>query len=681
MPTHSQAKEIPSPLRDQQAHEFLQAGIDLLDQGLTVFDSDLRLVSWNRAFLRLLDFPGELAYVGAPFESFIDYNARRGEYGPGNVEELVQERVNAARAFRAHYAERERPGGQIIAVRGEPLPHRGFITLYTDVTAQRRYEQLTREHNAELEKRVQERTQELQVTNLRLVAASAANQEITAALRRSEERLSLITDRVPALIGYFDKELVYRYANQRYAEWFGRTKSSIVGAPIKSVIGDRIYFDILSHIERAIEGHQVTYQYEMENSEGRSVHARSMLVPEFGSNGEVLGCFVLSVDISEIKRAEAALVQAQKMEAVGHLAGGLAHDFNNMLTVVIGNLAALKEKHGSKDITDFLDPALKAANRGAELIKRLLTFSRQQPLEQRPVNVVELVADTVMLLQRSLPENIVVSTDADAPMVYAQTDPHQLENALLNLAFNARDAMGRGGHLRIAISHLDVTDDDAVEFDVRPGHYVQVSVSDDGTGMDATTMTHAFEPFFTTKRFGSGSGLGLSMVYGFAKQSQGSVRIQSAFGRGTTIRLLLPRSGAAPILPEQDFDVPMASTGRKPLVLLVEDDADVRKVVRQQLTDLGYPVLEAEHSAEAVSMLHSVPDIGILISDIVIPGELNGREVGRMARQQCPHIRVLLMSGYADDAHTAAADEPALFVLRKPFTKAMLQATLEVELS
>jgi CheY-like chemotaxis protein len=387
------------------------------------------------------------------------------------------------------------------------------------------------------------------------------------------------------------------------------------------------------------------------------------------------------VDISEIKRAEVALVQAQKMEAVGHLAGGLAHDFNNMLTVVIGNLAALQEKHGNNGITEFLDPALKAANRGAELIKRLLTFSRQQPLEQRPVDVVELVADTVMLLQRSLPENILVSTDAGAPMIYAQTDPHQLENALLNLAFNARDAMPRGGHLRIAISPLDVNGDNAVEFDVRPGRYVQVSVSDDGEGMDAATMMHAFEPFFTNKRFGSGSGLGLSMVYGFAKQSQGSVRIQSTVGRGTTIRLLLPHSGAAPVSPEPDFDAPTASAGRKPLVLLVEDDPDVRKVVRQQLTDLGYPVLEAEHSAEAVSMLHNVPDIGILISDIVILGELNGREVGGMARRQYPHIRVLLMSGYADDAHTAATDEPALFVLKKPFTKAMLQATLETKLS
>ncbi|WP_246860552.1 PAS-domain containing protein [Noviherbaspirillum sp. UKPF54] len=653
---------LPTP--EPHRHEMLAAGLDMLDQGLTVFDADLRLVAWNRAFLRLLDFPDELAYVGAPFDSFIRYNARRGEYGPGDVEQQVGERVAAASAFNAHYAERERPGGQIIAVRGEPLPHRGFITLYTDITAQRRYEQLAREQNAELEQRVQERTRELQAT--------------TAALRRSEERLSLITDRVPALIGYFDRHQIYRYANQGYADWFGRSKDNIVGHPILEVIGERIYREILPSIERAIGGQQATYQYEMENREGRSVHARSMLVPEFDGNGEVLGCFVLSVNISEIKRAQAALVQAQKMEAVGQLTGGLAHDFNNLLTVVIGNLAALKERHPQDEVAAFLDPALKAAHRGAELIRRLLTFSRQQPLEPRPVDVVELVDDTVTLLTRSLPENIRISTHAALPLLFARTDAHQLENALLNLAFNARDAMPRGGQLHIEVAPLAVNADMQVECDVAPGSYVQLSVSDNGAGMDAHTAARAFEPFFTTKRFGSGSGLGLSMVYGFAKQSHGSARIQSEPGAGTTVRLLLPRCQAAAASPHQGTGAAIPAADRRPLVLLVEDDADVRAVVRNQLTDLGYPVLEAQDSEEAQSMLHSVPDIGILVSDIVIPGDMNGREVGRLTRERYPHIRVVLISGYADD--TGAAPEPALYVLKKPFTKAMLQAALDTEI-
>jgi PAS domain S-box-containing protein len=664
---------------EQHHHELLQAGLNLLDQGLTIFDAELRLVAWNQAFLRLLDFPEELAYVGAPFDSFMRYNAQRGEYGPGDVEQMVQERVDAARAFQEHYTERLRPGGQIIAVRGGPLPRNGFVALYTDITAQRRYEQQGREQNAELEKRVKERTEELQASNQQLIAASERNHEITAALRRSEERLSLITDRVPALIGYFDKGLIYRYANQRYADWFGRSKSEVVGYPIQEVVGDKIYQDVLPHLERGIEGDQVTYQYSMEQADGGLVHARSMLVPEFDSDGHVLGCFVLSVDISELKGAQAALVQAQKMEAVGQLAGGLAHDFNNLLTVVIGNLAAIVERHPGDEVAEFIDPALKAANRGAELIKRLLTFSRQQPLEPRPVEVIELVEDAIALLKRSLPENICVSTRFALATVSALTDPHQLENALFNLAFNARDAMPGGGRLDIDISPLDVTDELQLEYDVKPGSYVQISVTDSGAGMNASTIARAFEPFFTTKRFGAGNGLGLSMVYGFSKQSHGGVRIQSVIRQGTTVRLLLPRCDAAPVIPDSLVDVPVAADRQKQLVLLLEDDADVRKVVRYQLTDLGYPVLEAEDSAEAVTMLRSVPDIGILVSDIIIPGKLNGRDVGRMVRKSYPHVRVVLISGYADDARGAAADEFTPFVLKKPFTKAMLQAALEAQ--
>ena len=642
---------------------LLQAGLNLLDQGITVFDADLCLVSWNDAFLRLLDFPKELAYVGAPFESFIRYNAQRGEYGSEDVEQLVSERVSAARAFQAHYVERQRPGGQIIAVRGGPLPHSGFVALYTDITAQRRYEKIGQEQSAELEKRVRERTEELQASNRQLIAAGESMHKVTAALRRSEERLSLITDSVPALIGYFDKNLIYRYVNQRYAAWFGRNKSEVAGHQLREVIGDAIYQEVLPYIRRGLEGHQVTYQYSMEMEGGRVVHARSMLVPEFDPDGSVLGCFVLSVDISELKATQAALAQAQKMEAVGQLTGGIAHDFNNLLTVVIGNLTGLLEKHPRDEVAEFVDPALRVANRGAEMIKRLLAFSRQQPLELRPVDTAELVRGAITLLRRSLPENIHVSAQSAAPALFALTDPNQLENALINLAFNARDAMPGGGKLQIDIAALDVTDEFQLEFDVSPGRYVQISVVDTGEGMSPSVVARAFEPFFTTKRFNAGNGLGLSMAHGFAKQSGGGARIHSVLAQGTTVHMLFPRFSMESIRPVSDVDVPETSVPVKPLVLLVDDDADVRKVVRQQLTDLGYPVLEVEDGAEAVIMLQSVPDIGILVSDIVMPGSMNGREIGSMVRQKYPHIQVILISGYADDVQMEKASEGALFVL------------------
>jgi signal transduction histidine kinase len=529
---------------DLRRYRLLQAGLDLLDQGFTVFDADLGLVAWNRAFFQLLDFPESLVFVGAPFESFMRYNARRGEYGPGDVEELVAHRMRLARAFTPHYAERARPNGQIISVRGEPLPGNGFVTLYTDITERRRYERLIQEQNAELERRVAERT-------------------------------------------------------------------------------------------------------------------------------------------AELKDAQAALVNAQKMEAVGQLTGGLAHDFNNMLTVVIGNLASLRERHvDSTEIEGFVVPAITAAQRGAILIRRLLTFTRQHPLEAHPVDIASMVSDTMVLLKRTLPEHIDITATSAAEPLHAMTDPHQLENALLNLALNARDAMPEGGRLRIDASLLQLNDEQALPFEVQAGRYMSLSVADTGTGMDAVTLARAFEPFFTTKRFGLGSGLGLSMVYGFVKQSGGGIRIESAPGAGTTVTLVLPSCEAGeqaqPMMPDPHAIDSDASD--RPLVLLVEDDPGVRRVVRLQLVGLGYPVIEAANGVDAMEILNTVASVGVLVSDVVMPAGIDGRTLCRQARQAHPQIRILLISGYVADADPSelSADEDAgPPLLRKPFTVGQLQAAIE----
>ena len=670
----------PDPKPTHHRHELLQAGLDRLDQGLTVIDANLQFVAWNKAFLRLLDFPEEMAFVGATFESFMRYNAERGEYGPGDVEELVAERMRLARSFTPHYTERDRPGGQILAVRGEPLPHNGFVTLYTDITVSRRYEQQIQQQNAELENRVAERTTELQATNQRLIAADDANQRITTALRRSEENLRLITDTVPALISYFDHQEIYRYVNKGYADWFGYTKEEVLGRSIREVVGDEVYTDISYPVQQGLQGKNISYEYAMRRPGGRVVYARSELVPERDADGRVAGCFVLSVNITDLKNAQAALVHAQKMEAVGQLTGGLAHDFNNLLTVVIGNLVTLHERYpDDPDIGEFVVPALKASRRGASLIKRLLAFARKQPLIPQSVNVADLVADTMLLLKRTLPAHITVtSTSLDEPL-YAMTDAQQLENALLNLALNARDAMPDGGQLLIQATRMQLSAAEVADFDVAPGCYVALSVSDTGTGMDAATQARASEPFFTTKRFGSGSGLGLSMAYGFAKQSGGGIRIQSALGEGCVVTLVLPCTS------EDQHAVPLADvlprSGRQgdeqPLVLLVEDDPDVRRVIRLQLVGLGYPVIEADHAADALLLLASVPTVGILISDMVMPGGMDGRTLCRQASLSAPSVRALLISGFsdADVASPEAAMGPPL--LKKPFTSLELQQALD----
>lgn len=670
----------PDSLQTNCQQEFLQAGLDRVDQGLTVIDGNLRLVAWNDAFLRRLDFPEEMAFVGATFESFIRYNAERGEYGPGDVEELIAQRVRLASSFAPHYTERVRPDGHILAVRGEPLPHNGFVTLYTDITASRRFEQQIQQQNAELAGRVVQRTNELNAAHERLTMADAAAQRITTALRCSEENLRLITDTVPALIGYFDQQEIYRYANKVYSDWFGFTKGEILGRSIHDVVGDEVYANVSTYVHQALQGHRVSYEYAMRGPGGHVFYARSELVPEMDANGRVVGCFVLSVNITDLKNTQSALVHAQKMEAVGQLTGGLAHDFNNLLTVVIGNLVTLHERYpNDPDICEFVVPALNASRRGAALIKRLLAFASKQPLAPRSVNIADLVADTMILLKRTLPAHITVtSTPMDEPL-FAMTDAQQLENALLNLALNSRDAMPDGGQLVIqaVLMQLDVAQ--VADFDVAPGCYVALSVSDTGAGMDAATQARASDPFFTTKRFGLGSGLGLSMVYGFAKQSGGGIRIQSEIGEGCAVTIVLPY--VCDHLEPDSLTGSQQRSGRHgaehPLVLLVEDDPDVRRVIRLQLVDLGYPVIEAEHAADALLLLASVPTVGILISDVVMPGGMDGRTLCREASLSAPNVNTLLISGYATSPEIAAG--PPL--LKKPFTTAELQRALDALMS
>ena len=662
----------PTPPETAQRYEMLQAGLDLLDQGITVFDANLRLVAWNEPFLRLLEFPPELAYVGAPFENFIRHNAERGEYGPGDSETQIAERVAAAANFAPHITERQRPNGRTLLLRGEPLHDKGFVTLYSDVTEQRYIENLTEYQNIQLDERVRRRTAQLENVNANLTRANAENSRIAAALRRNEERLRLINDTIPILIGYVDQNEIYQYANKGYSDWFGVPEGSVTGNAIPDVIGREVYAQIRDPVRKALSGQQVTYEYQMTRN-GQTVFARSALVPEITPEGETLGFFVFSHEITEEKRMQAALVQAQKMEAIGQLTGGLAHDFNNLLTVIIGNLAALQDhRPNDAEVLEFVEPALQSARRGVQLIKRLLTFSRQQPLEPQAVELGRLIGNLSKLVRRSLPESIAVSTDLAGASIYALVDPGQLESALLNFALNARDAMPDGGRLHIAARSVELAGD-AATFDVLPGRYALLEVADNGSGMDAATLARVFEPFFTTKRFGLGSGLGLSMAYGFVKQSGGGISIQSQPGQGTTVLMVLPLT-----TPEADSDVaaddaPLTHGGE--LVLLVEDDPDVRRIVRQQLVDFGYPVIEAENGVQALEMIEQIADIAIVVSDVIMPGGINGRQLSETVLRDHPHMRIVLMSGYTDETAGDAAGE--LPVLAKPFAAQDLARALQ----
>ncbi len=666
-------ESAPTP-EQRRRYDLLLAGLDLLDQGLAVFDSGPRLVAWNKAFLALLELPESLVRPGTPFEEFLRFNAERGEYGPGDTSALVAERLAAARAFQPHYTERIRPNGGVLAIRGVPVPNLGFVSLWTDITEQRRYQEVIQQQNTLLEERVRTRTAELETANARLATANSEIDQIADALRRSETRLRLIIDSIPAFIAYIGRDEIYQFANRGYAEWFGASRDAIIGRSIREVLGEETYGQIKPHLEQAYAGGRVSYEYSRTGDDRRTMHARSVIVPETDASGNVVGVFVMSIDITEQKASQAALIQAQKMEAVGQLTGGLAHDFNNLLTIIIGNLSALRAVSG--EAAGYVDPALQAAQRGAELIRRLLTFSRQQTLEPCAVEVGALVRNMSHLLTRSIPETIKIHLRLPDRPLHTFVDPHQLENALLNLALNARDAMPDGGELTIEVSRRQLDGSLAGLADIPPGEYIQIDVSDTGHGIDPALLPRVFEPFFTTKPFGSGSGLGLSMVYGFLRQSGGNLRILSNPGKGANVRFVLPVIPPPQTQPPPAADSPRPARQHEGPVLLVEDEPEVRKVIRLQLLALGYPVLEAGNGVEALALLENVAEIAVLVTDTVMPGGLGGRELAARARALRPALPILFITGYASGsaAEAAAANTP---VLHKPFDQAALAAALD----
>ena len=403
-------------------------------------------------------------------------------------------------------------------------------------------------------------------------------------------------------------------------------------------------------------------------------------------DGRLIGFAKVTRDITErheaqleLRRTQEQLAASQKMEAVGQLSGGIAHDFNNLLMIVLGNLETVQRhlrQSGAANVQRALSNAIRGAQRAAALTSRLLAFSRRQPLDPRPLDVNKFLAGAVEFLQRSLGETIQIEAVGNAGLWRIEADPNHLESALVNLAINARDAMPQGGKLTIEAANTFVDEDYVrVNPEVAVGQYVAICVSDTGAGMPPEVVSRAFEPFFTTKEAGHGTGLGLSQVYGFVKQSGGHVKIYSEPGQGTTVKMYFPRLHHAGETAEEPAAEGLVESEQSEVILIVEDDSDVRAYLADTLRGLNYQVIETPHAQAALTML--IQDdrrIDLMLTDVVMPG-LNGRELGRRARALRPGLPVLYMTGYSRNAviHQGRLEE-GVDLLQKPVNQAALAA-------
>ncbi|MGE8093014.1 PAS domain-containing protein [Sphingomonas sp. NPDC085925] len=515
--------------------------------------------------------------------------------------------------------------------------------------------------------------------------------EAVAALRESEAKFRAIANSIDQMVWSSLPDGYHDYYNDRWYEYTGVPLGSTDGEAWKDMFhpDDRARTWAVWH--HSLEtGTRYRIEYRLRHRSGRYRWVLGSAQPVRDERGGITRWFGTCTDIQDIvdarevlarsrealetavrerteqlMAAEARLRQAQKMEAVGQLTGGIAHDFNNMLAVVIGGLDLLERrlKQGNRDIGKYITAARDGATRAAGLTQRLLAFSRQQPLAPVAIDANAMVGGMIELLVRTLGDDVTVETLLPAGVAPLLADPNQLENVILNLSVNARDAMPGGGRLVLATANARFDAAAAAGLELQPGDYVEIAVTDSGTGMTPEVAARAFDPFFTTKGVGKGTGLGLSQVFGFVRQSGGAVRIETAPGQGTSVHLYLPvHQGAAPAARSER--AASAPAGGQPgeVVLVVEDEERVRNYSIEALRELGYEVLGARDGPEALRLIDRAPHISLLFSDVVMP-ELTGHELAARARAKLPGLRVLLTSGYAPETARVAGET----ILAKPF--------------
>ncbi|MCU4651508.1 PAS-domain containing protein [Roseibacterium sp. SDUM158016] len=613
-----------------------RAGLNLIQQALSIYDADLRLAVCNRPFQTMFGLPEDLVTPGASFEDTIRWLVENGEYGDvPQPEAFVRDRVEAARAFVPHYMERRRANGRTISVEGSPLPEGGWVTVYTDISAVKRQEELLRGRSEELSDQLLSHAEELARTNRQLEATIAQLEEAKRELTEMEARIRLTTEMTPAHIARVDRDGVYTYTNRRLSTLLPDRGSDIVGLSFEEALGP-VAGRLRPTLARALEGEASVLEFT-EPTFGRRI--RTAFTPDQTGPGEpVTGVYLLSTDVTEEAQARAALAQTHKRELAAQLTSGLAHDFANLLTIILGLQGRLEKMPLPEGARELTGATRTAARRGGLLLDKIARMSG--PIEIRPAPVVlrDFLDSFTPLARAPLPPGIAFTAQTDVPHPAVMIDADSLQDSLLNLVLNARDAIGEGpGEIVLTLRAVRDT-------------WLDIVVTDTGPGFTEAALGQALDPFFTTKG-DEGSGLGLSMVYDMAKLAGGHVRLENRPEGGAAVTLRLPLK-------------PAAAEARPQLVLLVEDMAELRASVRTTLTDLGHQVIEAASAEEALT-LAEIPGLDWVISDLRL-GQADGVDLLNTLATRAPGLRLALMTSAPETDPRRAEGALRWPVLGKP---------------
>ncbi|MQY41724.1 PAS domain-containing protein [Epibacterium sp. SM1969] len=631
---------------DPTYSEMTAAGLNLIAQAISIYDAELRLAVCNQRFQDLFSLPDALVTPGACFENTVRFIAQSGDYGDiDDIETFVAQRIAQAMTFEPHYFERTRKNGDVISVEGSPLPQGGWVTVYTDITRAKRAEQMLRSRSEELTEQLITHTEELSATNRELEASNIALEATKRALSLNERRIRMTTEMMPAHIAHLDRDGRYTFTNRRLSAVFPGRPTDILGMHISTALGETAFAKIEPHLIAAYQGARPVFEFT-EDHDSRRI--RVALTPD-GTGG----VYVLSMDITEETQARVALQQTRRRDMAAQMTNGLAHDFSNLLTVILGIQSKLTKMDLGAEAQQLVGATKSAAERGGRLLHRISQMTGVRPLRTQATNLGALLEEMKILASPALPRGIGLSVVNHTKAQLLLLDAGKLQDAILNLILNARDACasgGSGGQITVSAHEIGQT-------------WIEITVTDTGTGFSAEALEQGLNPFFTTKG-SAGSGLGLAMVYDMVKLTGGNVALSNTIS-GACVTLRLPYRRA-----------PRASGG---MALLVEDNDSLRVTYREMLTDLGYSVIEAVSSQEALALLRDLPDIVLVLSDIKLKGGDTGLALLDQRTPELCHIPAVLMtSALTSDPIFRSALKKAP-VLQKPFTTDQLAALIGPE--